>query len=247
MALQYCSWGQVKTHFKFDNWWLDTEGFIDRIKEWWTSFEFSGKPNYILACKLKTLKGKLKEWSRSNQGNLGMQKANLLSQRIALDSLQDATALTEEESIKKATLLMEYEEHIKNENIAWRQRSRALWLKEGHTNTKFFHKVANAHKRSNNIDQLVIQEETIEEPERIKSEIIKFYKNLYTEAEEWRPGSNFDNYPVISEEEKEFLQGNFDEQEVLGCLKMCAVDKAPRVHGYTMVSFIKCWDVFNRT
>ncbi|WMV33461.1 hypothetical protein MTR67_026846, partial [Solanum verrucosum] len=41
---------------------------------------------------------------------------------------------------------MEYEELVKNEDISWRQKSRTLWLKEGDMNTKFFHKMANAHK-----------------------------------------------------------------------------------------------------
>lgn len=80
----------------------------------------------------------------------------------------------------KASLLMEYEEHLKNEEIAWRQRSRALWLKEGDRNTSYFHKLANAHRRSNHIDQLVVQGTTIMDPERIKEEIIGFYEKLYT-------------------------------------------------------------------
>lgn len=137
---------------------------------------------------------------------MALQKTNLLSQIAAFDSIQDIRALTEDESVKKTSLLMEYEEHIKNEEIAWRQRSRALWLKEGDRNTKFFHITANAHKRSNNIDQLVTHGETIELPDRIKSEIIDFYKILYTKAEGWRPAINLDNCPVISEEEKEFCK-----------------------------------------
>lgn len=56
---------------------------------------------------------------------------------------------------------MEYEELVKNEEISWRQKSRTLWLKEGDMNTKFFHKMANAHKRYNNIDQLLVQGESI--------------------------------------------------------------------------------------
>ncbi|XP_075095147.1 uncharacterized protein LOC142173453 [Nicotiana tabacum] len=80
--------------------------------------------------------------------------------------------------VKKASLLMEYEKHLKIEEIVWRQRSRSLWLKKGDMNTSFFYKTANAHKKSNNIDQLVIQEETIVEPQRIKTEIIDFYKEL---------------------------------------------------------------------
>ena len=171
---------------------------------------------------------------------MGLQNTNMLNQLAMLDSTLEYRALTEEESVKKASLLMEYKEHLKNEEIAWRQGSKALWLKKGDRNTSFFHKTANAHKRSNNINQLVIHEETIVEPQRIKAEIIDFYKELYTENEEWRPVCNYDICPKISEEEKEFLQRSFDEQEVLGCLKMCAVDKAPGPDGYTMSFFIKC-------
>ncbi|KAM3252928.1 hypothetical protein P3L10_006998 [Capsicum annuum] len=53
---------QSKSYFKFENWWLNQEGFVERVKNWWSEFEFYGKPDYILACKLKALKGKLKEW-----------------------------------------------------------------------------------------------------------------------------------------------------------------------------------------
>ena len=35
-------------------------------------------------------------------------------------------------------------------------------------NTKFFHKMDNAHKRYNNIDELVIQGELTQDPAKIK-------------------------------------------------------------------------------
>lgn len=70
----------------------------------------------------------------------------------------------------KATLLMDYEEHLKNEEIAWRQRSRALWLKEGDRNTNFFHKVSDAHKKRNNIDQLMTEDEPVIDPVRIRED-----------------------------------------------------------------------------
>lgn len=55
---------------------------------------------------------------------------------------------------------------------------------------------------------------------------------------QWRPTCHFDNCPVLSEEEKEALQVDFDENEVLRCLKLCAADKAPGPDGFTMGFFI---------
>ncbi|XP_075077018.1 uncharacterized protein LOC142163778 [Nicotiana tabacum] len=214
--------------------------FEDRIREWWGSFEFSGRPDYILACKLKALKGKLKGWNRSYEGNLGLQKSKLLSQLADFETTQQLRALTEKESVRKAATLMEIEVQLKNEEMTWRQKSRALWLKEGDRNTKFFHRTANARKRNNNIDQIMIRHEVVEDPERIENEIIEFYKELYTEPEQWRPTVNFENSSSISESERESLQTNFEEQEVLSNLKMCASDKAPDPDGYTMGFFRKC-------
>nr|XP_033508775.1 uncharacterized protein LOC117273689 [Nicotiana tomentosiformis] len=126
VALQGGTWNRNKNYYKFENWWLGTAGFNDRVKEWWSSFNFSGMPDFILACKLKALKSKLKEWSRSETGNLGYQRKKLLSQMAELDEVLGDRILTEEETIKKTALFMEYEELIKNEEISWRQKSRAL-------------------------------------------------------------------------------------------------------------------------
>ncbi|KAG5593809.1 hypothetical protein H5410_035041 [Solanum commersonii] len=52
---------------------------------------------------------------------------------------------------------------------------------------QFFHKMANAHKRSNNIDQLMIEDEPVMDSVRIREEIIGFYQKLYSENTSWRP------------------------------------------------------------
>lgn len=98
-----------------------------------------------------------------------------------------------------------YEEHLKNEEIAWRQRSKALWQKEGVKNTKYIHKVANAH-RCNIIDQLMIQDKKVRDPERIKRKITGFYQRLYSETSNRRTSSNLIICLMIAEAENEVLQ-----------------------------------------
>lgn len=118
LMLQCGNWEPVKSYFKFENWWLLTEGFKDRIKNWWDSFSCVGRSDYVLALKLKALKEKLKEWSKSIQGNLDMQKLNILGQLAELEEIQELRILNDEEIHKKATLLLEFEETARKEEIA---------------------------------------------------------------------------------------------------------------------------------
>lgn len=90
--------------------------------------------------------------AKGGKWELGNKRKRLLDLLAILDAYRADRTLTEEESTKKAQLLIKYEELLKKEVISWRQKSRALWLKEGDKNTKFFNKMANAHRRYNNID-----------------------------------------------------------------------------------------------
>jgi hypothetical protein len=46
----------AKIYFKFENMWLKSEGFVDRVRLWWSTYHCQGSPSYILVCKLKALK-----------------------------------------------------------------------------------------------------------------------------------------------------------------------------------------------
>ncbi|WMV19026.1 hypothetical protein MTR67_012411 [Solanum verrucosum] len=86
-----------------------TDGFIDRIREWWDSFDYIGTPDYILASKSKALKHKLKEWNRSEQGSLGQQGKNVLEKLAVVENIATDRVLTEDEATEKATLLLKPE------------------------------------------------------------------------------------------------------------------------------------------
>ena len=42
--------------FKFENMWLEEDGFKDKMKTWWESLNFIGTPSFILDAKLRALK-----------------------------------------------------------------------------------------------------------------------------------------------------------------------------------------------
>ncbi|WMV15560.1 hypothetical protein MTR67_008945 [Solanum verrucosum] len=231
-----------KSYFKFEQWWLRVDGFADKIKEWWLSFNINGTGSYILAVKLKMLKQKLKEWRMTHRNDWKRKKEEILQQLAEMEKTQELRLLSEDELLQKVHLAMEFEEVAKQEEIAWRQRSRIQWLKKGDKNTKFFHRVATAHKRFNSIDTLVVEGNSISDPEDIKGEIINFYQKLYTETEQWRPEFKLQGLETITEEERDWLQTHFEEAEVLKCIKSCASDKAPGPDGFPMCFFQSFWE-----
>jgi len=141
--------------------------------------------------------------------------------------LQESRLLNDDEQLVKAHLAMEYEEVARNEEIFWRQRSRVQWIKCGDKNTKFFHRMATAHKRLNTIDSLLINGELSSDLVAIKGSIVDFYQDLYKESENWRPYLNLYEEQGISTEERNNLERVFEEEEVLAGIKMCAAEKAP--------------------
>nr|XP_009789798.1 PREDICTED: uncharacterized protein LOC104237360 [Nicotiana sylvestris] len=103
--------------------------------------------------------------------------------------------------------------------------------------------MANSNRRSNGIDRLKVGDEIIEDKGLIKGEILSFYQQLYTENENWRPTTRFDDVATITGEEKVWLERTFTEEEVISVIKECAPDKAPGPDGYTMAFYQKSWEI----
>uniref|UniRef100_A0A2N9EUT4 Uncharacterized protein n=1 Tax=Fagus sylvatica TaxID=28930 RepID=A0A2N9EUT4_FAGSY len=59
-----------KSPFRFENMWLQDEGFVDRVDAWWSNYLFCGPPSLVLARKLKALKEDLKKWNYHEFGNV---------------------------------------------------------------------------------------------------------------------------------------------------------------------------------
>ena len=83
-----------KSPFRFENMWLKTDGFVDRVASWWNRHSFSGTPSFVFARKLKALKEDIIQWNRQEFGNVGCRKKELLG---ALDAKEGVLGLTEME------------------------------------------------------------------------------------------------------------------------------------------------------
>lgn len=104
--------------------------------------------------------------------------------------------------LRKQNLGLGFEEVAKNEEIAW-NKSRLQWVKYGDDNTKFFHRIATAHKGINSINVLEVDGVTITNPKDIKEVAQNSYKHVYEETKSWRSELHRHDTSVISSEEQE--------------------------------------------
>ncbi|XP_042953621.1 uncharacterized protein LOC122290111 [Carya illinoinensis] len=214
--------------------WLQTEGFVERVGQWWSSYQIQGTPSFVFAGKLKALKQDLKLWNKQSFGNIRVLKKTKQWEIQELERVRELRPLNQEEQAQKLALVVEIERIILMEEISWRQKSRALWLKEGDRSTKFFHRVANSHRRSNNIEMLKIDGSECRDVQVINNHVVSFYGQLLTEQVGWRPKLEGLAFESIGPLDSNRLERSFEEAEVLEVVRKMARDKAPGPDGYSM-------------
>jgi hypothetical protein len=229
-----------KSAFKFENMWLKEEGFVDKVYSWWSLFSFTGSPSFILAKKLRALKGKIKRWNREVFGNVGARNKALAEELELLDRSEEVRRLSKEEKERRRSLVSDLEASLLQKEISWRQKSRVRWLKEGDKCTKFFHQVASANRRNNSIESLIVNGSPTSDPVCIGEHVVNYYESLFSEPLSWRPRLDNLEFDRLNGEEASSLEDPFEEREVI---KGMDRDKAPGPDGFSMAFFQDCWEV----
>lgn len=63
--------------------WLETPGFVEKVKYWWEDYKVEGTASFIIAKKLKHIKRKILEWRKKSLGELSLEKTFVFKRLIA--------------------------------------------------------------------------------------------------------------------------------------------------------------------
>ena len=101
------------------------------------------------------------------------------------------------------------------EEISWRQNSREVWLREGDMNTKFFHRMANAHRRGNMLSRVKINGVWLTEENEVREGVVNEFKSMLSTAGGWRPSLRGMSFEILEAVDAASLEEPFSEQEVM--------------------------------
>ncbi|XP_074313616.1 uncharacterized protein LOC141648798 [Silene latifolia] len=201
--------GKTRSRFRFEQIWVGEEGCEEAI------VRGVEKGQGDLVRSLKKCGKELFAWKKIGIGKIG-RSLDLKRKQLARINEGDRT---EDNVRKRKKLIAEIASLYKQEEQYWRQRSRALWLKDGDRNTKFFHSRAGERKRKNFIGKL------IDDSGRVANE---YFRDLFTSAEP----TNFENVldgieGRVTEEMNRGLQAEYSEAEIIEALNQMHPLKAP--------------------
>ena len=91
-------------------------------------------------------------------------------------------------------------------------------MKEGDRNTRFFHRIANAHRRRNQLTRIKVNGRCLTKESEIKEEVSRAFQGLLADLGDWKPSIDGLNFKRLEEVDVEGLEKPFSKEEVFGAV-----------------------------
>ena len=228
--------------FRFEIMWLKFDGFKDLLRGWWQNLHFSGSFSFVLASKVKALKGILRVWNKEVFGRVEVQKKEALSRISFWDDLEKEKALSLEDTEEREKAREEFKKWVDLEEVSWRQKSRETWLKEGDRNTRFFQRMANSNRRRSSIRNISINGRRCVKESEINEGLVGAFQDLLSASSNWCPPFPDFRFNEIGADQVAKLEEMFTEEEILAAISGLNGDKAPGPDGFPLAFWSFSWD-----
>jgi hypothetical protein len=198
---------------------------------------------YVLKEKLKLLKGMIKEWNKAEYGKMEDNIRDLISSIREKDIRGEQGLLSTSEVEERKKLFGDLWRLLKSKDVLAVQRSRSKWLKEGDTNSKYFHGCLKARERKNSISCLRVRNRWIDSTPEIVEEVSSFFKNHFSSSPWPRPKLDGVHFPSVTEEGNGLLLASFGMEEIEDVVMHSDGNKSPGPDGFNFAFVNTFWSM----
>ncbi|XP_073360718.1 uncharacterized protein [Aegilops tauschii subsp. strangulata] len=146
--------------FRFENYWLELEGFMDCVDSSWQKQSRKGHITARIADKFKSVRMCLKRWQK-NISKLKTLVCKCNNVVLLLDELEEYRPLYRHESNFRKVVKNHVEKLLHLQCLYWKKRCTIRYIKVGGEKTKFFHAMATERHRRNSIASLKLPDGTL--------------------------------------------------------------------------------------
>ncbi|XP_026459728.1 uncharacterized protein LOC113360434 [Papaver somniferum] len=227
--------------------WKSHPDFLQQIQASWNTM-IKGNPIFIFMSKLKILKKEIQLWNWNTFGDVikklkqaeeQVLQATLLSNKnpentVLLNNLVTARG--------KQEVLIEQQKEINQ------QKSRVKWLKEGASNSNFFHINMKLRQTQNAIVELEDENGNIVvDQQKIADILINHFEEKFKFQEVRYNQEFFQDIPqLVSEEENMFLDAIASDEEVKNAVFDLDPDSAPGPDGFAGWFYRYAWKIMGK-
>ncbi|PNY01857.1 cysteine-rich receptor-like protein kinase, partial [Trifolium pratense] len=234
------NWGPKP--FRVINGWLEHPEFLSFVENSWKGFEVHGKKAYVLKEKFKLLKNCLKSWNKEVFGFLDLNIEKTVKELNDIEGLlggdDEDLELTRREGLSK-----EFWRQLHLKESLLKQKSRMRWVKEGDSNSRYFHESIKSRRKRNQLVALKDGDQWIQGVEEVKGFVKDYFENNFRERWEWRPNLNGIHFQSLSAEDNILLMAPFSLEEVREVIWCSDGNKCPGPDGFNFNFLKACWDI----
>ncbi|XP_074299518.1 uncharacterized protein LOC141630636 [Silene latifolia] len=167
-----------KKRFKYFNMWGKSPYFLQSLQGWWKNSGY-GTKMYCLVKKMQQLKPYFRQYNRDyfsdieNSAMLALKNLEYIQAQLAIDPRDSLWLQKEQDAIG------EYKELQTACTLFLSQKAKAAWIKDGDSNTKYFHGVIKSNFMKNqvlSISDMAGKEH--EDPQMIQNAFLQYYIQL---------------------------------------------------------------------
>ncbi|GJU01387.1 hypothetical protein Tco_1111725 [Tanacetum coccineum] len=216
--------------------------FLDVIKEEWTHY-ISGFHMYRVVKKLKNLKKPLRKLMY-DKGNL---HSNVTRLRDDLDVIQaaiDSDPFNMTFRDREAVCIADFNQAVLMEERFLKQKAKIKWLKEGDSNSAYYHKMVKSRVSKSRIDVVTNAEGVLFENDNVPNAFVTHYEMFLGHAGDMNE-VNLDNLfkSRINDLDALDMVREVTNKEVKDALFSMGDDKSPGPDGYTAAFFKEAWSI----